>query len=53
MNALLPRLFVVLTALLPGLGLCLGAILYFTPHGPGARPTSSITFPKFESHQAA
>jgi protein SCO1 len=40
MNACLPRLLVVLTALLPGLGVCLGAILYFSPRGPGAGPTS-------------
>jgi protein SCO1/2 len=40
MNARLPRLLVVLTALLPGLGLCLGAILYLSPRGPGGGPTS-------------
>jgi protein SCO1 len=37
-SARLPRLLVVFTAFLAGLGVCLGAILYFSPRGPGAGP---------------
>jgi protein SCO1 len=38
MSARLPRLLVVFTAFLAGLGVCLGAILYLSPRGPGAGP---------------
>ncbi len=37
-SARLPRLLLVFTAFLAGLGLCLGAILYFSPRGPVAGP---------------
>jgi protein SCO1 len=40
MSARLPRLLLVFTAFLAGLGVCLGAILYFSPRGPGAGPIS-------------
>ena len=45
MNARLPRLFVVLTALLPGFGVCLGGILYFSLRGPTSIQAASIGGP--------
>ena len=48
-SARLPRLLVVFATFLAGLGVCLGAILYFSPRGPGAGaisiPTAQIGGP--------
>ena len=48
-SARLPRLLVVFATFLAGLGVCLGAILYFSPRGPGAKaisiPTAQIGGP--------
>jgi protein SCO1 len=47
MSGRLPRLLVVFTAFLAGLGVCLGAILYFTAPGSGpiGIPTAAIGGP--------
>ena len=47
MSGRLPRLLVVFTAFLAGLGVCLGAILYFTAPGSGpiSIPTAAIGGP--------